>query len=72
MTSPIDFGRIYDLAQAILPGLIDEYGRWPSTEMTANYAVDYLREHGVALSDGDMELLVDEIKENAPTFTARS
>lgn len=72
MTSPIDVGRIHDLAQAIIPGLIDEHGRWPSTEMTANHAEDYLREHPVALTDGDMELLIDEIKENAPTFTARS
>lgn len=72
MTSPIDFGRIHDLAQAIIPGLIDEYGRWPTTEITANYAEDYLREHGVQLTDGDMELLVDEIKDDAPTFTAAS
>jgi hypothetical protein len=64
-TAEIDLDRIHTLAEAILPGLITEHGRDLSTQTIADYAEEHL-----TLTDGDMELLVDQVKDLAPAYAA--
>lgn len=54
-------------ARHIAPGLVAEMGRWP----TSNDIVAYLDQQDIAphLSIGELELLVDELKDLAPTYT---
>ena len=64
----MDLSDIEQLAEKITPGLIDEYGRHASQEMTAAWVEDYLREHAIRLNDGEMDLLYDEVRDLAKTY----
>jgi hypothetical protein len=55
------------LARKIVPGLIEEYGRHASQEMTACWIADYLLEHGIDLNSGEAGLLYDEVRDLAKT-----
>ena len=57
-----------DLAKQIVPGLVAEYGRHASPEMTACWIADYLLEHGIALNAGEADLLYDEVRDLAKTY----
>lgn len=65
MTGQVD---LEVLAREITPGLIDEYGRHASQEMTACWIADYLLDHGIELNDGEADLLYDEVRDLAKTY----
>ncbi|HXT90120.1 MAG TPA: hypothetical protein VN714_12780 [Trebonia sp.] len=63
----MDLVDIEALAKEIAPGLVAEYGPHASAEMRACWIADYLLERGVQLSEGDADLLADEVRDLAKT-----
>jgi hypothetical protein len=65
----IDYGRILELAELITPRLVAEYGRTLTLADIA-HELEGTDNHPEVkgLNDGDLELLVDEILDLAPTL----